>query len=288
MALKTFRGTTPTRRHTVLVDRSELSKVEPYAPLTVSQKERAGRNNLGRITIRHRGGGAKKAYRIIDFKRDKHNISAVVETLEYDPNRSAFIALVRYADGERRYILAPEGLSVGMTIISGTANVPVQVGNSLPLKEIPQGTMVHAVEMVPGQGAKLGRSAGTQLQVMGTDKGYVILRLPSGEIRVARETCMATVGVVSNQDHKNVRLGSAGRKRRLGFRPGVRGVAMSYKHPHGAGQGKSGRHGTGGPAKDRWGNKVGVRTRKHRKTTSKFIVRRRPATNKFKKYKTII
>jgi large subunit ribosomal protein L2 len=288
MALKVYKPTTATRRHTILVDRSNLSKVEPHKPLLVSQKENAGRNNMGRVTTRHRGGGAKKAYRVIDFKREKQNVPAIVETIEYDPNRTAFIALLKYVDGERRYIIAPDGLEVGMQVVSGVTNVPYQVGNAMQLKDIPQGTFVHAVEIAPGTGAKIGRSAGAQIQVMGIDKGYAFLRMPSGEIRLVRETCMATIGAVSNQDHKNEKLGSAGRKRRKGMRPAVRGVAMSYKHPHGAGQGKSGRHGTGGPAKDRWGNKVGTRTRKHRRTTSKFIVRRRPATNKFKKYKTII
>lgn len=289
MALKTFKPTTASRRGTVLVDRSHLSKVRPHAALTLPKKQQAGRNNAGRITVRHKGGvGVKKSYRVLDFKRDKYNVPAVVETLEYDPNRTAFIALLKYADGDRRYIIAPEGLEVGMNVVSSNAAATIQVGNAMPLKEIPQGTLVNSVELMPGAGAKIGRSAGSQLQVMGSDKGYTILRVPSGEIRVVKETCMATIGAVSNQDHKNVKLGSAGRSRRMGIRPGVRGVAMSYKHPHGSGQGKSGRHGTGGPAKDRWGNKVGARTRRHRRTTSKFIIRRRPATNKFKKYKTVI
>ncbi|MCA9379015.1 50S ribosomal protein L2 [Candidatus Dojkabacteria bacterium] len=288
MALKKFKPTTPTRRHTMLVDRSELSKAAPQKRLLASQKSTAGRNNSGRITTRHRGGGVKTKYRIVDFKRDKQQVAAIVETLEYDPNRSAFLALLKYVDGERRYILAPDGLKVGDQIVSGDKDVAIEIGNTMPLSQIPQGTMVHAVEMWPGKGAIIGRSAGGAVQVMGGDKGYVQLRMPSGEIRLVKEECYATIGNVSNPEHKNQKLGSAGRKRKKGFRPAVRGVAMSWQHPHGAGQGKSGRHGTGGPAKDRWGNKVGTRTRKHRSVTSKFIVRRRPSKHKFKKYKTVI
>lgn len=250
-------------------------------------KSKAGRNAKGRITVRHRGGGVKKKYRVIDFKRDKRNIPAEVEQIEYDPNRTAFLALLKYADGERRYIIAPEETSVGDELVSGE-EVPIEPGNAMPLHKIPQGTYVHAVEMWPGKGATLGRSAGSSIQVMGGDKGYIQLRLPSGEIRLVKEECYATIGAASNPDHKNEKLGKAGTRRRKGFRPGVRGVAMSYKHPHGGGQGKGGRHGTGGPAKDRWGNKIGTRTRRHRKTTSKFIVRRRPSKHKFKKYKTVI
>ncbi len=197
------------------------------------------------------------------------------------------MALLKYADGERRYIIAPDGVKVGDELISGE-EVPIEVGNAMPLNKIPQGTYVHAIEMFPGQGAKMGRSAGASIQVMGGDKGYIQLRLPSGEIRLVKENCFATIGNASNPDHKNEKLGKAGVARRLGKRPAVRGVAMSYKHPHGGGQGKSGRHGTGGPAKDFWGNKVGTRTRKHRKTSSKYIVRRRPSKHKFKKYKTVI
>ena len=287
MALKKYNPTTPTQRHTVLIDRSELAKGGPLKKLSKPQKSKAGRNHAGRITVRHRGGGVKKQYRVIDFKRDKHNIPAEVEQIEYDPNRSSYIALLKYADGERRYIIAPEGAEPGDTLVSGS-EVPVEAGNAMPLSKIPQGTYVHAVEMFPGNGAIIGRSAGSSIQVMGGDKGYIQLRMPSGEIRLVREECYATIGNASNPDHKNQKLGSAGRKRRKGFRPAVRGVAMSYKHPHGGGQGKGGRHGTGGPAKDRWGNKVGTRTRRHRRTTSKFIVRRRPSKHKFKKYKTVI
>jgi large subunit ribosomal protein L2 len=287
MAIKLYKPTTPSRRHTIIVDRSELAKTGPLKSLTRINKKSAGRNNTGRITVRHRGGGVKRKYRTIDFLRDKHGIPAEVEQLEYDPNRTAFLALLKYADGERRYILAPDGVKAGDVLMSG-ATAPVEVGNALPLERIPQGTMVHAVEMMPGSGAIIGRSAGSSIQVMGGDQGYIQLRMPSGEIRLVRDTCYATIGPASNPDHKNEKLGKAGTKRRKGFRPAVRGVAMSYKHPHGAGQGKSGRHGTGGPAKDMWGNKVGTRTRKHKNVSSKYIVRRRPSKHKFKKYKTII
>lgn len=288
MALKKLGPKTPGSRHAAIVDKSHLSKKKPEKSLIKPNKKKAGRNNTGKITVRHRGGGVKTKYREIDFKRDKYDIPAEVEALEYDPNRTAFIALLKYADGERRYILAPEGMQAGDKVVSGTKDVPFKVGNTMPLNQIPQGTMVHAVEMWPGQGAILARSAGSSLQVMGGDKGYVQIKMPSGEIRLVKETSMATIGIVSNIDHKNQKLGKAGRKRRKGVRPTVRGVAMSYKHPHGAGQGKKGKATIGGPAKDFWGNKVGKRTRKHRKTTSKFIVRRRPSKHKFKKYKTIV
>lgn len=287
MALKTFKPTTSSLRNTVLIDRSSLHKEGPYKPLTQNIKRSKGRNNQGKVTVRHRGGGAKKLYRIIDFDRNKMGIVGEIERIEYDPNRSAFIALVKYFDGDRRYILAPDGIKVGDKIQSGETS-PIEIGNALPLKNIPQGTMVHAVELFPGKGAMIARSAGTSIQVMGGDKGYIQLKLPSGEIRLVKEDCYATIGTVSNMDHKNVKLGKAGRKRRMGIRPTVRGVAMSYKHPHGAGQGKGGRHGTGGPKKDLWGNLVGKRTRKNRKITSKFIVKRRSEINKFKKYKTVI
>lgn len=287
MALKKYKPTSPGVRHAVLVDKSGLHKEGPYKPLTKDIRKKAGRNNRGVITTRHKSVGNKKLYRTIDFKRDKKDITAVIETIEYDPNRTAFIALVKYEDGERRYILAPDDVNVGDTIISGE-EAPIRAGNAMPLKRVPQGSYVHAVEFHKGKGAQIGRSAGTSIQVMGGDKGYVQLKMPSGEYRLVKEDAYATVGVVSNQDQKNVKLGKAGKKRKMGVRPTVRGVAMSYKHPHGAGQGKSGRHGTGGPAKDYWGNKVGTRTRKDKNPTSKYIIRRRPAKNKFKKYKTII
>lgn len=287
MALKTFKPTSAGVRHSVLIDRSGLKKGRPYLPLTEKLNSKAGRNNQGKITMRHQGGGVKKLYRQIDFKRDNYGIAGVVETIEYDPNRTAFIALIKYANGDRRYILAPDGLKVGEKVMSGE-NAPIKAGNALMLKDIPQGTMVHAVEMFPGKGAMIARSAGTSIQVMGGDKGYIQLKMPSGEFRLVRETCYATIGTVSNTDNKNVKLGKAGRRRKRGIRPTVRGVAMSTKHPHGGGQGKGGRHGTGGPKKDRWGNPVGKRTRRLRKTTNKFIVKRRQEKNRFKSYKTVI
>jgi large subunit ribosomal protein L2 len=287
MALKSYKPTSAGRRHRVIATTKHLTKKAPEKNLTKKLTAIHGRNNKGRVTVRHRGGAVKRAYRAIDFKRDKFNVPAVVEALEYDPNRSAHIALLKYMDGDRRYILAPEGLEVGSQVVSGT-DVALSVGNTMPLSKIPQGTIVHAVEMLPGSGAKIGRTAGSSIQVMGGDKGYIQLRMPSGEIRLVKDTCLATIGDVGNSEHKNQKIGKAGNKRRKGFRPAVRGVAMSYKHPHGAGQGKSGRHGTGGPAKDRWGNKVGTRTRTNRKVTSKFIVRRRPSRHAFKIYKTII
>ena len=287
MALKKFKATSPGIRHAVLLDRSGLSKEGPHKSLTKKIKSKSGRNNRGVITTRHKSAGVKKLYREIDFSRDKREVPGVIESVEYDPNRTAFISLVKYADGERKYILSPDDLKVGDEIIT-SAEAPIRAGNSMPLKRIPQGTYVHAVELKPGEGAKIGRSAGTAIQVMGGDKGYVQLKMPSGEYRLVKEDAYATIGTVSNPDQKNVKYGKAGRKRNKGIRPSVRGVAMSYKHPHGGGQGKSGRHGTGGPAKDRWGNKIGKRTRRDRKTSSKFIIRRRPSKNKFKKYKTVI
>lgn len=287
MALKTFKPTTASRRHTVLVDRSGLSKKSAHKPLLAKNNKTTGRNNRGVITIRHRGGGVRGQYRMIDFMRTKRDIPAVVETVEYDPNRTAFIALLKYADGERAYILAPDGIEVGQQIQSG-AEAPIEVGNATTLARIPQGSFVHAVELWPGQGAKIGRSAGTNIQVMGRNQDYVQLKMPSGEIRLVHHTAYATVGMVSNPDHKNEKLGKAGRSRMRGVRPTVRGVAMSINHPHAGGQGKKGKGIIGGPAQDPWGNRLGKRTRKHRKPTSKFIVSRRPSQHKFKKYKTIV
>lgn len=289
MALKLYKPTTPTRRHTILIDHSSLSRKQPEKKLTTKIGYNAGRNSRGVITIRHRGGRVKRKYRLIDFARDKHNIPAVVEALEYDPNRTSFIALLKYADGERRYILAPNGIKVGDKLMSGD-KAEIKVGNALPLKKIPAATFVHNVEILPGKGGTLGRSAGTFIQIQGGAKGYIQLKMPSGEVRLVREECYATIGSLSNAENKNKKLGKAGRKRKMGFRPTVRGVAMSGgTHPHGDGQGKSGRHGTGGPAKDKWGNTVGTRTRKN-KRTNKFIVHRRPNKKgrKSKKYKTII
>lgn len=287
MAVRKLNPTTPGQRHAVLLDRKHLSKSKPLKSLTTKVKKSTGRNNQGRITTRHKGGAVKKKYRKIDFLRDKRDIKATIETIEYDPYRSAFIALVKYADGERRYILAPDKVSVGTSIVS-SENASIKPGNSMPLKKVPQGMFVHAVELNPGKGAKLGRSAGTSIQVMGGDKGYAQLKMPSGEYRLVKDTCYATIGMVSNPDQKNVKLGKAGRKRKMGVRPTVRGVAMPYKHKHGGGQGKAGRHGPGGPATSYSGIRQGTRTRKHKKPTGKYIIRRRPAKNRFKKYKTVI
>jgi large subunit ribosomal protein L2 len=287
MALKKFKPTSAGIRHAVLLDRSTLSNVDPFKPLTKKIDKGVGRNHSGKITTRHKQVGSKKLYRVIDFKRDKKGINGVVETVEYDPNRTAFIALIKYADGERRYILSPDGMKVGDVVSSGD-EAPIQVGNSMPLKRIPQGTMVHAVELWPTQGAAIARSAGTSIQVMGGDKGYVQLKMPSGEYRLVKEESYATIGTVSNTEQKNIKLGKAGRNRHKGVRPSVRGVAMSIKHPHAGGQGKSGRHGAGGPPQDRWGNRLGTRTRRNKKVTSKYIIKRRPSKHKFKNYKTII
>lgn len=287
MALKKFKATTPGVRHAALIDRSGLSKKAPHKKLVKEIPRKAGRNNRGVITMRHKSKGVKKLYRYIDFNRDKKDVKGTVESVEYDPNRTAFISLVKYEDGERRYILAPDGIKEGDEVVSGD-EVSIKPGNAMPLKKIPQGTYVHAVELYPKRGAILGRSAGTSIQVMGGDKGYIQLKMPSGEYRLVKEDCYATIGTVSNTEQKNVKYGKAGRKRLKGVRPSVRGVAMSYKHPHGGGQGKSGRHGTGGPAKDRWGNKIGKRTRRDKNVNNKFIIKRRPATNKFKKYKSVI
>ena len=238
-------------------------------PLT----RKAGRNSYGRITVRHRGGGHKRKYRVIDFKRNKLDISARVESIEYDPNRSARIALVVYADGERRYVIAPLGLKVGDTLVSG-AGAEIRVGNALPLQRIPLGTLVHNVELSAGRGGQLARSAGASAQVLAKEGEYVTLRLPSGEMRLVRQECMATIGQVGNLDHGNVKLGKAGRKRWLGFRPAVRGSAMNPNdHPHGGGEGRS-PIGMPGP-KTPWGQRtLGKKTRRN-KSSNKYIVRRR-------------
>jgi len=291
MALKVYKPTTPTRRHTILVDykKTLTQKNKPYKKLVKKNKYHAGRNVHGRISVRHKGGQVKRKYRVIDFMRDKLDITAKIESIEYDPNRSSNIAMVKYADGERRYILAPTGIEVGDQIVAGEKS-PIRVGNALPLKKIPSGMFVHNVELQKGKGGIIGRSAGAAIQVQGGSKGYIQIKLPSGEIRLVREDCYATIGTIGNQDHKNIKLGKAGRKRKMGIRPTVRGVAQSGgKHPHGDGQGKGGRHGPGGPAKDKWGNRIGIRTRKN-KRTNKYIVKRRTAKKgrKFKKYKNII
>lgn len=272
MALKFFNPTTPGQRQLVLVDRSELWKGKPEKSLTIGLRKTGGRNNNGRITTFHHGGGHKRRYRLIDFRRQKFDMSATVERLEYDPNRTAFIALICYADGEKSYILAPQRLKVGDQVVSGQ-RVDIKPGNALPMQNIPVGTVVHNVEMKIGKGGQLARSAGTYAQILGRDSGYVQLKLSSGELRIVRAECMATIGAVSNPDQKNVVLGKAGRKRWMGIRPTVRGVAMNpVDHPHGGGEGKTsgGRH----PVTP-WGKCTkGKKTRKN-VATSKYIIRRR-------------
>jgi large subunit ribosomal protein L2 len=272
MALKTFKPTTPSQRQLVIVDRSELWKGEPVRGLTEGLRKSGGRNNLGRITQRFRGGGAKRRYRVIDFKRRKDDVTATVERLEYDPNRTAFIALIRYEDGELSYILAPQRLKAGDTVISGN-KVDVKPGNAMPMKNIPVGTIVHNVEMKIGKGGQLARSAGTYVQLVGRDQGMALLRLSSGEVRMVQSDCMATIGAVSNPDEQNIVIGKAGRSRWLGKRPHVRGVAMNpIDHPHGGGEGRTsgGRH----PVTP-WGKPTKGKKTRHNKATDKFIVRRR-------------
>jgi large subunit ribosomal protein L2 len=272
MALKQYNPTTPARRGLVLVDRSALYKGEPVKKLTFGLIGTGGRNNHGRITARRRGGGHKRLYRIVDFKRRKFDVPAVVERLEYDPNRTAFIALVRYADGEQSYIIAPQRLGIGDSVVSGQ-RADIKPGNAMPLNSIPIGTIVHNVEMKPGHGGQLARSSGTYVQFVGRDQGYAILRLSSGEQRVVRGECMATIGAVSNPDHANIKLAKAGRKRWMGKRPSVRGVAMNpVDHPHGGGEGRTsgGRH----PVTP-WGKGTkGTKTR-GKKPSDKYILRRR-------------
>ena len=272
MALKQFKPTTPGRRGLVLVDRSGLWKGKPLKALTKGLIGKGGRNNLGRITARRRGGGHKRRYRLVDFKRAKFDVPATVERLEYDPNRTAFIALVRYEDGEMSYILAPQRLAVGDTVVSGEA-VDIRPGNAAPLKNIPVGTIIHNIEMKAKAGGKIARSAGNYAQLVGKDHGYAQLRLSSGEMRMVRGECMATIGAVSNPEHQNRKLGKAGRKRWMGKRPSVRGVVMNpIDHPHGGGEGRTsgGRH----PVTP-WGKPTkGAKTRNN-KATDRFILRRR-------------
>ena len=273
MALKRYKPTTPGLRGRIIVDRSHLAKKTkaPKKLLKVIPYD-AGRNNQGKITVRHKGGRVKRKYRVIDFKRNKFDIPAKVISLEYDPYRTAFIALVQYADGEKRFILAPEGLKVGDTIISSKNEVPLEIGNATLLKNIPSGVYVYNVEMYPGRGGILARSAGSSLQVQGVSGKYVQVKMPSGEIRLIHGDCMATIGTVSNADHLHVKIGKAGIKRHMGIRPTVRGVAMhAQAHPHGGGEGRTG---TGRPAKDVYGNRVGKRTRRN-KRTDKFILKPR-------------
>ena len=274
MAIRVYKPTTAARRNMTCTDYTKLSKVAPEKSLLEPQKKSAGRNNTGKITVRHHGGGNRQKYRIIDFKRNKLDVPAKVLTLEYDPNRSAHIALVQYEDGEKRYIVAPHGLAVGDVIYSGK-NADIKVGNALPLESIPVGTFIHNIELYPGKGAQLARSAGVQAQLMAKENGYALLRLPSGELRNVQQNCIATIGQVGNIDHENVSIGKAGRTRHLGWRPTVRGSVMNPNdHPHGGGEGKSpiGRPGPVTP----WGKPaLGYKTRSNKKSSNKFIVKRR-------------
>ncbi len=272
MALKRFNPTSPGRRGLILVDRSELHKGKPEKSLVEGLTAKGGRSNNGRITIRFRGGGAKRLYRTVDFKRRKWDVPAIVERLEYDPNRSAFIALIRYEDGELAYILAPQRLRPGEFVVAGE-RVDVKPGNAMPLRSMPVGTIIHNVEMKPEKGGQMARSAGAYAQLVGRDAGYAQIRLGSGELRMVLDNCMATVGAVSNPDHMNQNLGKAGRVRHMGFRPHVRGVAMNpVDHPHGGGEGKT--SGGRNPVTP-WGKDTkGAKTRTN-KTTDKFIIRSR-------------
>ena len=269
MALKTYNPTTPSQRHLISVERDGLWKGDPVKFLTVGKKSSGGRNNHGRMTSRHRGGGHKQTYRIIDFKRLKFNIEAVVERIEYDPNRSAYIALVKYTDGELAYILAPQRLAAGDTIISGE-RVDIKPGNAMPMKNMPIGTIMHNIELKPGKGGQMARSAGTFVQLVGRDQGMAQIRLASGEMRLVNAECMATVGAVSNPDEKNTVIAKAGRSRWLGKRPHVRGIAMNpVDHPHG-GRTNGGKHWV-----TPWGISCKGKKTRHNKSTDRYIIRRR-------------
>ena len=274
MGIKVYNPYTPSRRKMTGYDFSEITKTNPEKSLLESKNRKAGRNNQGKITVRHRGGGAKKKYRIIDFKRRKDGIPATVIGIEYDPNRTANIALICYADGEKAYILAPEGLKDGMTVMNG-AEAEVRVGNCLPLSEIPVGTQIHNIELYPGKGGQMVRSAGNSAQLMAKEGKYATLRLPSGEMRMVPIICRASIGVVGNGDHSLINVGKAGRKRHMGIRPTVRGSVMNPNdHPHGGGEGKTG-IGRPGPSTP-WGKPaLGLKTRKKNKQSNKLIVRRR-------------
>ena len=274
MPIINYKPTTPSRRNMSVTDYSGLSKVAPEKSLLAPLNKKSGRNSYGRITVRHRGGGNRRKYRIIDFKRKKFDVPGTVKTLEYDPNRSAFIALIEYQDGEKRYIIAPNGLKVGDTVVA-SPSADIKPGNALPLANIPTGTFIHNVELYPGKGAQLARAAGNMAQLMAKENNMALLRLPSGELRNVPVNCMATIGQVGNVDHENVKIGKAGRKRNMGWRPTVRGSVMNPNdHPHGGGEGKSpvGRPGPVTP----WGKPaLGYKTRAHHNRSDKFIVRRR-------------
>ena len=274
MAIKTYKAMTNGQRGKSTLTNDEITTTTPEKSLLVTLKKNGGRNNSGRITVRHRGGGAKRKYRIIDFKRDKDNVEGTVTSIEYDPNRSSNIALIKYADGEKRYIIAPKGLKVGMKIESGE-NADIKVGNSLPIGNIPEGTLVHNIELKPGKGGQIARSAGNSAQILGREGKYTLIRLSSGEVRKVLNTCRATIGEVGNEDHELVSLGKAGRKRHMGIRPTVRGSVMNPNdHPHGGGEGRApiGRKAPVTP----WGKPaLGLKTRGTKKASDKLIVRRR-------------
>ncbi len=276
MAIRNYKATTPGRRKMSTLVNTEITTSTPEKSLLVSMSKNGGRNNSGKITVRHHGGGEKRKYRIIDFKRNKRDIPGTIATIEYDPNRSANIALVNYVDGEKRYIIAPKGIEVGMKIVAGE-NADIKVGNALPIANIPVGTMIHCIELKPGKGAQMVRSAGNAAQLMAKEGKYAHVRLPSGEMRLVSVDCKATIGQVGNQEHENVKLGKAGKSRWLGKRPEVRGSVMNPNdHPHGGGEGKSpvGRPGPVTP----WGKPaLGYKTRNKKKASNKFIVKRRNA-----------
>ena len=274
MAIKKYKPTSPARRFMTVSDFAEITKDSPERSLITSLKKNAGRNSYGRITVRHRGGGNRRKYRIIDFKRQKDQMPATVIGIEYDPNRSANIALIQYEDGTKAYILAPVGLKDGDVVVSGTG-ADIQPGNALFIRDIPVGTMIHNIELYPGKGGQLVRSAGVYAQLMAKENGYAQVSLPSGEVRMIRLDCKATIGIVGNQQHENISIGKAGRKRHMGWRPTVRGFVMNPNdHPHGGGEGKSP---IGRPAPvTPWGKPaLGLKTRKHKNRTNKFIVKRR-------------
>lgn len=274
MALKKYNPTSPARRFMTVSDFGEITKKSPERSLLATKKKNSGRNSYGRITVRHRGGGNRRKYRIIDFKRNKDGMNATVIGIEYDPNRSANIALIKYEDGTLAYILAPVGLTDGDVVVSGEG-ADIKPGNALFIKDIPVGTMIHNIELYPGRGAQLVRSAGVAAQLMAKENGYAQVKLPSGEVRLIRLDCKATIGTVGNQEHSNISIGKAGRKRHMGWRPTVRGVVMNPNdHPHGGGEGKSP---IGRPAPvTPWGKPaLGLKTRKHKNRTDKFIVKRR-------------
>ncbi len=273
MSIKFYKPTSPGRRHQSKVSFSEISKTKPEKSLTVRLKRKAGRNNKGRITSRHKGGGAKRRYRLIDFKRDKDGIEAKVATVEYDPNRSAHIALLHYKDGEKRYIIAPQGLNVGDEVISGE-DAPLKLGNALPLKDIPEGSFIYNIELKKGAGGQLVRSAGVSAQLLSKERRFAQIKLPSREIRLVLLECKATLGQVGNVEHEGIQIGKAGRSRWMGRRPRVRGVAMNpVDHPHGGGEGRSG---PGRHPVTPWGKPTkGTRTRKKRKSSDRLIVQRR-------------